>query len=65
MESKSGFTVTDSAGLETGPVRMITLRNLNGMEVELMELGATVTRVVVPDRRGNPTDVVLGFDTVE
>ena len=65
MESKSGFTVTDAAGLDIGPVRMITLRNLNGMEVELMELGATVTKVVVPDRNGDPTDVVLGFDTVE
>lgn len=65
MESKSGFTVTDAAGLDLGPVRKITLRNLNGMEVELMELGATVTRVLVPDRDGNPTDVVLGFDTVE
>ena len=65
MESKSGFTVTDAAGPDIGPVRMITLRNLNGMEVELMELGATVTKVVVPDRNGAPTDVVLGFDTVE
>ena len=45
--------------------RRITLRNGQGMEVELMELGATVTRVVVPDRDGRPTDVVLGFDTIE
>lgn len=47
------------------PVRMFTLRNANGMSVELMDLGATVTRVVVPDRDGRPVDVVLGFDTVE
>lgn len=45
--------------------RRITLRNGRGMEVELMELGATVTRVVVPDRDGRPTDVVLGFDTTQ
>ena len=47
------------------PARFFTLRNANGMSVELMEFGATVTRVVVPDRDGRPVDVVLGFDTVE
>ena len=46
-------------------IRFFTLRNANGMSVELMEYGATVTRVVVPDRSGAPVDVVLGFDTVE
>jgi aldose 1-epimerase len=65
MESKSGFTVTNAEGLDTGPIQKITLKNLRGMEVEIIELGATVTRVVVPDRNGRPTDVVLGFDTVE
>ena len=64
MESKTGFTLSQADGLETGPIRRITLRNEAGMEVELIELGATVTRVVVPDRDGRPTDVVLGFDTV-
>ncbi len=47
------------------PVNLFTLRNANGMEVEVMDHGATVTRVIVPDRDGNPVDVVLGFDTAE
>ncbi len=64
MESKTGFTLSEADGLEMGPIRRITLRNASGMEVEMIELGATVTRVVVPDRDGRPTDVVLGFDTV-
>ena len=40
----------------------ITLRNANGMEVEMSNLGATVTAVRVPDRGGRLADVTLGFD---
>ncbi len=45
--------------------RRFQLRNRDGMEVEFSDYGATVTRVIVPDRNGVPVDVVLGFDTVE
>ena len=31
--------------------------------VEVLDYGATIRAIVVPDRAGNPTDVVLGFDT--
>ena len=47
------------------PVRFFTLRNADGMVVELKDHGATITRVMVPDRDGNAVDVVLGFDTAE
>jgi aldose 1-epimerase len=46
------------------PVRRFVLRN-GGVEVEAVEYGAIITRVLVPDRRGEPGDVVLGFDTLE
>lgn len=26
--------------------------------------GATITKIIIPDRDGVPADVVLGFDTV-
>ena len=39
------------------------LRNGNGMTVAVMELGATIVRVEVPDRSGDIADVVLGFDS--
>lgn len=35
------------------------------MRLELLNLGATVRSIVVPDREGVMTDVALGFDTVK
>ncbi len=58
-EMRSGGTIDGQ------PVQFFTLRNANGMAVEVMDHGATVTRVVVPDRDGRGVDVVLGFDTAE
>jgi len=42
-----------------------TLRNDAGMEVDVINYGAIVTAIRIPDREGNPGDVVLGFDTLE
>ena len=42
-----------------------TLSNGNGMQVTVTNFGGRITSVVLPDRDGKPTDVVLGFDTVE
>ena len=38
------------------------LRSPAGIEVWLLEWGATLARVLAPDREGRPGDVVLGFD---
>lgn len=45
-------------------VEFYTLKNANGTVVKIMTLGATVTEVQVPDKKGQLADVVLGFDTV-
>lgn len=45
-------------------VESVILRG-EGMELEVLTLGATIRRLVVPDREGRPTDVVLGYDTPE
>jgi aldose 1-epimerase len=42
-----------------------TLRNANGVEVDVMTWGATVTRIAVPDRQGKTADVTLGFETLD
>ncbi len=44
------------------PVTLHTLTNKNGMSVSIMDYGATVVRIMVPDRDGKMADVVLGFD---
>ena len=46
------------------PVKLYTLKNANGMEVCITNYGARVVSLVVPDRNGKPTDVVLGYDNI-
>jgi len=46
-------------------VDTVTLTNTNGLMARVMTLGATLVQMHVPDRDGNATDVVLGFDSVE
>jgi aldose 1-epimerase len=43
-------------------IERYTLRNAAGMTVRLIAYGAAVSELWVPDRRGEPADVVLGFD---
>ncbi len=44
------------------PVKLHTLTNKNGMSVSIMDYGATIVDLVVPDRDGKLADVALGFD---
>lgn len=45
-------------------VKLYTLKNNNGMEVCITNYGGRVVSLVVPDKEGKPTDVVLGFDNI-
>ena len=38
------------------------LQNKNGMEVHILNYGAVIAKLYVPDRYGNVEDIVLGFD---
>jgi aldose 1-epimerase len=44
------------------PVDAFTLTNGHGATVEIITYGATITRLLVPDKTGRIGDVVLGFD---
>lgn len=46
-------------------VTLYTMENGSGMTVAVTDLGAAVVRVIVPDKKGNPADVVLGFNKAE
>jgi aldose 1-epimerase len=46
-------------------VERFTLKNANGVEVDIITWGGIVTRLVVPDRNGKPGDVVLGYDSLD
>ena len=47
------------------PVKLYTLKNANGMEVCITNYGGRIVSLVVPDKDGKPTDVVLGFDNID
>ena len=47
------------------PIKLYTLKNENGMEVCITNFGARIVSLMVPDKNGTMTDVVLGFDNIE
>lgn len=42
-----------------------TLSNANGMQAKVINFGAILVNLFVPDKDGNLADVVLGYDTLE
>ena len=45
-------------------VKLYTLKNAAGMEVCITNFGGRLVSIMVPDKNGNMTDVILGFDNV-
>lgn len=45
-------------------VDLYTLRNKNGMEVDIITYGGRITRISVPDEKGKFDNVVLSFDNL-
>lgn len=50
--------------IQEKPVKLYTLKNAQGMEVCITNYGGRVVSLVVPDKDGKATDVVLGFDNI-
>jgi len=46
-------------------VELYTLTNANGVEAKIITYGGIVVSLRVPDRKGMPGDVVLGYDDLE
>jgi len=64
-ESENVMKVTEKivSQFEGQEVKEYTLTNAGGMKVVLINYGAIVTHLMVPDRNGKFEDVVLGFDS--
>jgi len=59
----TGVTVQPFGEAARGePVMLHTLTNKNGMSVSIMDYGAAIVKIMVPDRTGKLKNVVLGFD---
>ncbi len=61
----SGLDPQDFVGGKNGKTTALyTLTNANGMEVCITNFGGRLVSVMVPDKDGKMTDVILGFDNV-
>ncbi len=47
------------------PVERFTLANETGLSVSVLNYGGIIQSLVVPDRHGDPDNVVLGFSTLQ
>lgn len=50
---------------EGRPVTKYVITEPGGIQVSVMNYGASVTNIIVSDKKGMPADVVLGFDTLD
>lgn len=46
-------------------ISLFTLKNKNGMQVKIMDFGATITSITIPEKDGNPVSMACGFDKFE
>jgi aldose 1-epimerase len=65
----ASYAMPDSAAFQGSingkPVRLYILKNNNKAEVAVTSYGARVVSLMVPDKQGKLTDVVLGYDSGE
>jgi len=47
------------------PTALYTLKNSNGMVVQITNFGGKIVSLYAPDRKGNLTDIVLGYDNID
>ncbi|HEY9486844.1 MAG TPA: aldose epimerase family protein [Chryseosolibacter sp.] len=64
--SAKGVTVSPFGNLSEGqPVSLYTMNNGKGSVMKVMNYGGIIVSLQVPDRDGNPIDVILGFDSLK
>lgn len=59
-----GITKIDWGEVDNSPVYLYTLTNEKGNEVTISNYGGTITSFVVPDKNGNKSSIVIGFDSL-
>ncbi|MDQ3534606.1 MAG: galactose mutarotase [Bacteroidota bacterium] len=66
QQNNSSIERSDFGSLSDGKeVHIFTLTNKNQMQVKITNYGGIITSIVVPDKDGNPADVVLGYDKLD
>ena len=66
MKKVGSITSVEWGNLSTGEaVHEFTLENGAGMVCRILDFGGAVRQWLVPNKTGAPTDIVLGYDTVD
>ncbi|MCB0571809.1 MAG: galactose mutarotase [Phaeodactylibacter sp.] len=65
QEPALSITTSDYGQAAEGPAQLFTLKNKNGMEVDITNYGGAITRLLAPGKDGQLADIVLGFDKLE
>ncbi len=65
-ENKAGILREPFGKLESGEyINLFTLTNSNGIEMKVINYGGIITSLKIPDRNGEPGDVVLGYSNLD
>ena len=56
---------TFSGGSQSSSAELVTLKNRNGLVAQFTNYGARWVSMWTPDRNGNLSDIILGFDTID
>lgn len=54
-----------STEIDSKPVALYSLSNKSGISVQVINHGAKIVAITVPDKEGRPVDVVLGHDSIK
>ena len=69
MTTKEGFEMNVEkqpwGTVDAQPVDLYTLTNENGMTAKITNYGGIVTSLIVPDKKGQLGDIVLGYDNLQ
>ena len=63
-QSGENIAAQDWGETDGKKVSLYTLTNKNGVEVKISNYGGTITSWITPDKNGNKSQIVLGFDSL-
>lgn len=58
-------TYTDKTTGKEETVKRFTFQNSNGIKIQVITYGATITSISIPDKNGTSDDIVMGFNDIE
>lgn len=64
MTTELNIQVTAWGNVGDEAIQLYTITNANGVKVNITNFGAAIQSIIVPDKNGNYSDVVLGYDNL-